>query len=195
VSIVSGQIMTKTGRYKVFPVVGAVAIVAALVLLGHLGVDTPYWQVALYSFLFGSGLGCTMQPLVTAVQNAVEVRDMGSATAGTAFFRLMGAAIGTAVFGAVLSNRLAKRLAALPGPRAGHPVDTNNIQAIQHAPEPFKSLLLTAFAHSLDDVFLACAPVIGLALIAAFFLKEVPLAARAGQPPARAQPAGEATPG
>ena len=192
VSIVSGQIMTKTGRYKVFPIVGAVAIVAALVLLGHLHVDTPYWQVAVYSFVFGAGLGCTMQPLVTAVQNSVEVRDMGSATAGTTFFRLMGAAIGTAVFGAVLSNRLAAHLARLPIPHTGHPVNTNNVQAIQHAPEPVKGLLLTAFAQSLDDVFLACAPVIVLALAVAFFLKEVPLAARAAPAAAGTEPAGEA---
>jgi MFS family permease len=179
-SIVSGQLITRTGRYKIYPIVGAAVLIGALVLLGHLAVDTPYWQVALYSFLFGAGLGCTMQTIVTAVQNAVEFRDMGTATGGTTFFRQMGAAIGTAIFGAVLASRLASYLAAqLAGAPAGSPgrgaLDTNNVQAIQRLPEPLKHLVLTAFAHALDDVFLACVPVIVLALVVALFLKEVPL--------------------
>jgi EmrB/QacA subfamily drug resistance transporter len=179
-SIVSGQLITKTGRYKIYPIVGAAVLMGALVLLGHLAVDTPYWQVALYSFLFGAGLGCTMQTILTAVQNAVEFRDMGTATGGTTFFRQMGAAIGTAVFGAVLASRLSSYLAVqLAGAPAGSPgrgaLDTNNVQAIQQLPEPLKHLVLTAFAHALDDVFLACVPVIVLAFVVALFLKEVPL--------------------
>jgi EmrB/QacA subfamily drug resistance transporter len=183
-SIVSGQLITKTGRYKIYPIIGAAVLMGALVLLGHLAVDTPYWQVALYSFLFGAGLGCTMQTIMTAVQNAVEFRDMGTATGGTTFFRQMGAAIGTAIFGAVLTSRLASHLAAqFAGAPAGSPgrgaLDTNNVQALQQLPEPIKHLVLTAFAHALDDVFLACVPVIVLALVVALFLKEVPL--RTGQ--------------
>jgi EmrB/QacA subfamily drug resistance transporter len=179
-SIVSGQLITRTGRYKIYPIVGAAVLMGALVLLGHLAVDTPYWQVALYSFLFGAGLGCTMQTILTAVQNAVEFRDMGTATGGTTFFRQMGAAIGTAVFGAVLASRLSSYLAVqLAGAPAGSPgrgaLDTNNVQAIQQLPEPLKHLVLTAFAHALDDVFLACVPVIVLAFVVALFLKEVPL--------------------
>jgi MFS family permease len=191
-SVVSGQLITKTGRYKPYPIIGAVVLIGALVLLGRLAVDTPYWQVALYSFLFGAGLGCTMQTIVTAVQNAVEFRDMGTATSGTTFFRQMGAAIGTALFGAVLTSRLATHLAAqvasAPGrvPRAGTP-GTNNVQAIQHLPEPLKHLVLTAFAQALDDVFLVCVPIIAVALVVAFFLKEVPL--RTGQGRGMAAPA------
>jgi hypothetical protein len=92
----------------------------------------------------------------------------------------MGAAIGTAVFGAVLASRLSSYLAVqLAGAPAGSPgrgaLDTNNVQAIQQLPEPLKHLVLTAFAHALDDVFLACVPVIVLAFVVALFLKEVPL--------------------
>jgi MFS family permease len=185
-SIVSGQLITKTGRYKIYPIVGAAVLIGALVLLGHLAVDTPYWQVALYSFLFGAGLGCTMQTIVTAVQNAVEFRDMGTATSGTTFFRQMGAAIGTALFGAVLTSRLATHLAAqvarAPGrvPRGGT-LGTNNVQTLQHLPEPVKHPVLTAFAQALDDIFLACVPIITVALVVAFFLTEVPLRTAPGR--------------
>jgi EmrB/QacA subfamily drug resistance transporter len=83
-SITSGQLITRTGRYKIFPVIGAVVMTVAMVLLSRLDVDTPFWQVAVYEYLFGAGLGFTMQTIVTAVQNSVEYRDMGSATSRAA---------------------------------------------------------------------------------------------------------------
>src|SRR5829696_1947016 len=109
-SITSGQLITRTGRYKIFPVIGAAVMTVAMVLLSRLDVDTPFWQVAMYEYLFGAGLGFTMQTIVTAVQNSVEYRDMGSATSSTTFFRQMGGSVGAAVFGAVLSSRLAHYL-------------------------------------------------------------------------------------
>jgi MFS family permease len=166
-------------------------LIVAFILLSHLGVSTPYWQVAVASFLFGAGLGCTMQTIVTAVQNAVEFRDMGTATSGTTFFRQIGAAIGTAIFGAVLSSRLAQyvasELASAHGrmPR-GHALNTSNVQAIQRLPEPAKHLVLTAFAHALDDVFIASIPMVVLALVVALFLKEVPLRTAASAAPSSA---------
>jgi hypothetical protein len=111
----------------------------------------------------------------------VNYRDIGTATSSTTFFRQIGAAIGAAIFGAVFSSRLAQhlaeQLAGAPGgaPSGGAPIDANNIQAIQRLGEPVKHIVLTAFAGSLDDVFLACIPAIVVALIVAFFLKEVPL--------------------
>jgi predicted MFS family arabinose efflux permease len=180
-SMGSGQLITKTGRYKIFPIIGSAVLIPALVLLGRLGVDTPYWQVAFDAFLFGAGLGFSMQTITTAVQNAVNYRDIGTATSSTTFFRQIGAAIGAAIFGAVFSSRLAQhlaeQLAGAPGgaPSGGAPIDANNIQAIQRLGEPVKHIVLTAFAGSLDDVFLACIPAIVVALIVAFFLKEVPL--------------------
>ncbi len=177
-SIIAGQTMTRTGRYKVFPIVGSALIVAALLLMSRLAVDTPYWQLATYMFIFGAGLGMTMQTLVTAIQNDVSYRDMGAATSSTTFFRQMGGAIGTAVFGAVLSSRLASYLAQSLG-GAGHStgrVDTNNVQAIQKLQEPVKSLVLHAFAHALDDVFLIGIPFLVIAFVIALFLKEKPLA-------------------
>ena len=153
-----------------------------------LAVDTPYWQVAIYEFVFGAGLGLTMQTIVTAVQNAVEFRDLGAATSSTTFFRQMGGTIGAAVFGAVLSSRLAHYLteafaqAGIRPGAGGVNVNANNVQAIQQLAEPVKSLVLGAFAHALDDVFLIGVPFIVVALVVALFLREVPLRTGPGAP-------------
>ncbi len=191
-SIGSGQLMTRTGRYKIFPIVGSALIVLSLLLMSRLAVTTPYWQLAVFMFIFGAGLGMTMQTLVTAIQNDVSYRDMGAATSSTTFFRQMGGAIGTAVFGAVLSSRLAMYLAdslgsARPG---GGRVDINNVQALQALKEPIRSVVLGAFAHALDDVFLIGVPFLVIAFVIALFLKEKPLATGHPQPqPKAAAPA------
>ncbi|WP_205826150.1 MDR family MFS transporter [Microbispora catharanthi] len=184
-SITSGQIMSRTGRYKIFPILGGAVLLVAMWLLSTIKVDTPYWQVAVYAYLFGAGLGFTMQTIVTAIQNAVERADMGVATSSATFFRMMGAAIGTAIMGAVLTNRLAHHLTAEFGGRMppGR-VDANNVQAIQQLPQPFKNHVLVAFTSAIDDVFLASLPFVALALVVAFFLKEIPLAARSTEGPA-----------
>ncbi len=185
-STLSGALITRTGRYKIYPIIGSVILLVSFLLLGRIGVDTPYWQIAIDALLFGGGLGCTFQTITTAVQNAVPYRDMGAATSSTTFFRTMGSAIGTAVFGAVFSSRLTHHIAEqLTGaPAGGAPVNANNIQAIQRLKEPIKHLVLTAFARSLDDVFLACVPLVILALIVSLFLREVPLRTGASDPTA-----------
>jgi EmrB/QacA subfamily drug resistance transporter len=191
-SISSGQLITRTGRYKIFPVVGAAVMTVAMVLLSRLGVDTPFWQVAIYEYLFGAGLGFTMQTIVTAVQNSVDYRDMGSATSSTTFFRQMGGSVGAAVFGAVLSSRLAFYLAeelAKAGIRpgaGGARVDANNVQAIQRLAEPVRHIVLGAFTNALDDVFLVGVPFLVVAFVVALLLKEVPL--RTGQTQSQPQP-------
>jgi EmrB/QacA subfamily drug resistance transporter len=191
-SITSGQLITRTGRYKIFPVIGAVVMTVAMVLLSRLDVDTPFWQVAVYEYLFGAGLGFTMQTIVTAVQNSVEYRDMGAATSSTTFFRQMGGSVGAAVFGAVLSSRLAHYLVedlAAAGIRpgaGGARVDANNVQAIQQLAEPVRHIVLGAFTNALDDVFLVGVPFLVIAFVVALLLKEVPL--RTGQTQSQPQP-------
>ncbi|MGH2616465.1 MAG: MDR family MFS transporter [Thermomicrobiales bacterium] len=186
-SIVSGRLITRTGRYKIFPILGAAILVIALLMMSRLRVDTPFWQLALYELAFGAGLGMTMQTIVTAVQNAVEFRDLGAATSATTFFRQMGGTIGAAIFGAILANRLAVHLtdqlgsAATAAQNSGA-VDVNNLQAIQALPEPVKGPVLTAFTMALDDVFLVGVPIVALALVVALFLKEVPLRTSARRP-------------
>lgn len=179
-SIGSGQLMSRTGRYKIFPILGAATLLVSLVLLSRLSVDTPYWQAGIFVYIFGAGLGFTMQTIVTAVQNSVAMSDMGSATSSTVFFRQMGGSIGTAVFGAVLSSRLTTHLGeqmqgiAPPGTKTPN-VDANNIEALQQLKEPFKTPVLTAFSNAIDDVFLVGIPFIVLAFVVSLFLKELPL--------------------
>ena len=191
-SITSGQLISRTGRYKIYPVIGAVVMTVGLLPLSRLDVDTPFWQVALYEYLFGAGLGFTMQTIVTAVQNSVDYRDMGAATSSITFFRQMGGSVGAALFGAVLSSRLAHYLAeqlAQAGirPGAGGPrVEANNVQAIQQLAEPVKSVVLGAFTNALDDVFLVGVPFLAVAIVVALLLKEEPL--RTGQTQSQPQP-------
>ncbi|MGH4025802.1 MAG: MDR family MFS transporter, partial [Pseudonocardiaceae bacterium] len=110
-SVVSGQITARTGRYKIFPVVGTAMMTAALLLLSvRLGADTPLWEADLHMALFGLGLGFCMQTLIMAVQNAVPARDMGVATASSTFFRQMGGTLGVAVFLSVLFGIVGSRI-------------------------------------------------------------------------------------
>jgi MFS family permease len=196
-SIVSGRLITHTGRYKIFPILGAAILIVALLMMSQLRVGTPYWQLALFEVAFGAGLGMTMQTIVTAVQNAVEYRDLGTSTSATTFFRQMGGTIGAAVFGAILANRLALHLteqlgqAALASQSNGA-ISTNNLQAIQALPEPIKTSVLTAFTRALDDVFLVGVPVVALAFVVALFLKEIPLRTMQRQSPDAAS--GESAP-
>ena len=120
-SIVSGQVISRTGRYKRFPVVGSFLLVAALGLLSTIGVDTPLWQTMAMATLFGVGLGFNMQPLTLAVQNAVPPRDMGVATSSATFFRQMGGTLGTAVFLSVLFSTVGDKIVAAFGAREGDP--------------------------------------------------------------------------
>ena len=193
-SIGSGQIITRTGRYKIYPVIGAAIVLVALLLLSRIEPDTPYRELAIYAFVFGVGLGFTMQTIVVAVQNAVEMRDMGVATSSVTFFRSLGGAVGAAICGAVLGIRLDHHLEQAYGrPVDAAVVDANDIEALQALVEPDRGLVLGAFTSAVDDVFLVCIPFVLLALLLALLLPERPLrsgrAASRDEDPA-AMPAG-----
>lgn len=178
-SILSGQLITRTGKYKIFPIVGSVILIVALFMLSTLKVDTPYWQTAIYAFLFGLGLGLAMMTIVTPVQNAVDPRDMGVATSATTFGRSLGGAIGAALFGAIMGIRLTHYLDELPEVVAGNlpvgEVNTSDISAIRGLEEPLRTEVLTAFTNAVTDIFLYAIPIIVLALFVVLFLKEIPL--------------------
>jgi EmrB/QacA subfamily drug resistance transporter len=181
-SIGGGQIMARTGRYKWMPVTGALVVGCALFAFSKLQVDTPYYVVALIMYVFGMGLGCTMQVVVTAVQNSVDRRNMGVATASVTFFRSMGAAIGTALLGAILNIRLKHHLTEIVGAAQGQVpaggIKTNDVTAIQTLPEPIKSWVLEAFTRSMDDVFLVAVPFMAVAFVIALTMREKPLRER-----------------
>ncbi|MBM7791114.1 MDR family MFS transporter [Tenggerimyces flavus] len=189
-SISSGQIMTRTGRYKIFPILGGISLVVAMYLLSTLHTDSSMWLVGFYQFLVGFGLGFSMQVLMTATQNSVEFRDMGTSTGALTFFRSMGGAVGTAVFGAVLTSRLATHLTeVVPGRVLAQlpPGAADNVQAIKGLPPQVKEPVLEAFVRSLHDVFLTGIPFVLGALIIAFFLKEIPLATGQAKKPEEAE--------
>jgi EmrB/QacA subfamily drug resistance transporter len=193
-SISGGQIMSRTGRYKWMPITGAVVVGVAFVGLSRIAVDTGYAYVAVLMFVFGAGLGLTMQVVVTAVQNNVDRRHMGVATASVTFFRSMGGALGTALFGAILNTRLAHHLAAVIPPGAGAQAgaaagSVNDVTAIQSLPEPVHTWVLTAFTQAMDDLFLVAVPFLAVGLVIAVLMREKPLG---GREPA-APPAPEAS--
>jgi EmrB/QacA subfamily drug resistance transporter len=181
-SIGGGQIMARTGRYKWMPITGALVVGGALFAFSRLQVDTPYYVVALIMYAFGSGLGFTMQVVVTAVQNSVDRRNMGVATASVTFFRSMGGAIGTALLGAILNIRLKHHLSEIVGAAGQAPsgaIKTDDVTAIKALPEPIKGWVLEAFTRSMDDVFLVAVPFMAVAFVIALTMREKPLRSRA----------------
>jgi MFS family permease len=188
-SIPSGQLMSRTGRYKVYPIISAVMVGGAMVLLSTLGLNTPYWQLAIYMFVMGAGLGLSMQITVTAAQNSVPRRHMGSATSTMTFFRSMGGAIGTAVYGAVLTSRLKVHLTDLVPQAAQSMVDrlaeaANSVQALHMLKEPMKGWALHGLVDAMDDVFLVSLPFLAIALVIAVITPEQRLAGRDDAPKA-----------
>jgi EmrB/QacA subfamily drug resistance transporter len=184
-SISSGQLITRTGRYKIYPVVGGAVIAFGVWLLSRLHADSTMWTVGVYAYVVGLGLGLTMATVMTAVQNSVEMRDMGTATSSLTFFRSMGGAIGTAMFGAILTSRLSVHLAELlPGGAAARVPDgaTDNVSAIQQLPPAIKEPVVEAFVRSLHDVYLAGIPLAIAAFVVVLFLKELPLRTGRGAP-------------
>jgi EmrB/QacA subfamily drug resistance transporter len=192
-SITSGVLITRTGRYKIFPIIGAAVLLLAMYLLSTIKFNTPYWNVAIYAFLFGIGLGLAMMTIVTPIQNSVEMRDMGVATSATTFGRSLGGAIGTALFGAILTSQLGKYLAdelrSVGGPAlSGGEINANDVQSIQQLQEPERTAVLIAYTNAITDVFLFAIPIVIVALIVVLFLKEIPL--RTGRLAAVETPAG-----
>lgn len=184
-SIFSGRRISATGRYRIFPVVGALLLTAGIVSLQSLAIDTPYWQLAIFMVLIGWGLGASMQPLVIAVQNAVDFREMGIATSANAFFRSLGAVVGTAFFGTVLNEKLQDHLAeefqklAATNPEAIAGFDasqmaafSSNTEAVATLPAPVREAVLQAFVDTFHNVFFFAAPVTLLAFAFALFIPQ-----------------------
>jgi EmrB/QacA subfamily drug resistance transporter len=175
-SILSGQLISRWGRYKVFPIVGMFVLSIGLYLLSLMNPTTSVVTASLFMLVLGLGLGMVMQVLVIAVQNAVDYGDLGVATSGATLFRLIGGSLGTAVFGAIfaaqLSGNLARFLPAGGVPGEGNGLDPN---AIANLPEPIRAGFLNAYSASLSTVFLAAAGIAILGLILTFLVPEHPL--------------------
>jgi EmrB/QacA subfamily drug resistance transporter len=176
----SGQIISRTGRYKIFPILGTAVTAVGLLLLHQLDEHTAVWLMSLYFFIFGFGLGMVMQVLVLAVQNAVGYEDLGSATSGATFFRSIGASFGVSVFGTVFTNQLRDKLtAALRGVPVPPGFDPGQLQAdpkaIAGLPTAIKTPVVHAYSESITTVFLYAVPIALLGFAMAWLLKEQPL--------------------
>ncbi|MFE0778393.1 DHA2 family efflux MFS transporter permease subunit [Streptomyces sp. NPDC058861] len=178
-STASGQVVSRTGRWKVFPVVGTALTAVGLLLLHRLTETSSTWEMSVYFFVFGAGLGLVMQVLVLVVQNAVAYEDLGVATSGATFFRSIGASFGVAVFGTIFTNRLTSKLedvfaAAGPGlpPGTGPGEVAADPRAVAQLPPELRPSVLHAYSTSITDVFLYASPVVLVAFVIAWFLKE-----------------------
>ncbi|MFE2630394.1 MFS transporter, partial [Streptomyces sp. NPDC059374] len=208
-STVSGQVITRTGRWKAWLLGGGVLVTAGLGLLGTIRYDTAYWHVAIFMALLGLGVGMMMQNLVLATQNQVDPSDLGVASSVVNFFRSLGGAMGVSALGAVLSHRITHYVQdglaelGVRGSSSGH----GEIPDLDSLPAPVRTVVESAYGHGVADVFLYAAPIALLALVFAVFIKEVPLKTKGAlaqaaedenpapaETPAAAAVAGEATP-
>ncbi|MFG2670450.1 DHA2 family efflux MFS transporter permease subunit [Streptomyces sp. NPDC048445] len=173
----SGQIVSRTGRWKIFPILGTGITAIGLLLLHRLTESSSTLEMSLYFFVFGAGLGLVMQVLVLIVQNAVSYQDLGVATSGATFFRSIGASFGVAIFGTIFTNRLTDKLgAALDGRPLPPGVSTDSLSADPRAlgqlPPSLRGPVIHAYSTSITDVFLYAAPVVLIAFVFAWLLKE-----------------------
>jgi EmrB/QacA subfamily drug resistance transporter len=197
-SIISGQAISRTGRYRIFPIVGGSFMLVALLLFSRIGADTPLWQTSLVMVLMGLGLGGNMQPMVLAVQNAVSPREIGVATSSVTFFRSMGGTVGTAVFLSVLFTTLPNKIkgaftAAAATPQfqaavqanpqqvralaqsAGGNSSLNDTSFINRLPDVFAHPFKVGFSQSMSLVFLIATIIMVVGLLVVFRLPELPL--------------------
>ena len=175
-SIVGGRIISRTGRYKIFPVLGTGLAATGMFLLSTMSVDTPRVLSGLYMAILGAGLGATMPVLTLAVQNAAPPQDLGVATSAVNFFRSLGGAFGVAVFGAVLNSQLTSQLSADPATaRLDQTTLLGSPERILALPAAVQDVVKAAVSTSVTTVFLVATPVLLVAFALAWTLKELPL--------------------
>jgi MFS family permease len=173
-SIASGNVISKTGRYKPFPIIGTAVAALGMFLLSRLAVSTPLWLVAVYLLVLGLGLGLVMQVLVLAAQNAVPYKMLGVATSGSTLFRQIGGAVGVSIFGAIFANRLSTELAERI-PAGVHVPAAANPALVRQLPEAVKQPFIEAFTAAITPIFLAAAGFAIAAFLLTWLLREVPL--------------------
>ena len=178
-SMGSGVLISRWGRYKVFPIAGTAVMTVGMYLLSLMGVGTSAADYTVYMFVLGVGIGGVMQVLVIAVQNVVAYRDLGVATSGATFFRSIGGSFGTAVFGAIFANQLTgnlrRYLTGVTLPPGFKATAGASPAVLDRLPPPVHSGFTHAYAASLHTVFLWAVPISAVAFLLTWLLKEVPL--------------------
>lgn len=185
-SIASGIAITKTGKYRIFPIVGTVITGAAMVAMTTLTADTPIWLICIYLFVFGAGLGLIMQVVVLVVQNAVPASEIGTATSTNNYFREVGASLGVAVFGTIFTTRLTENLTSVFTAAGASPGDASNAtatldpQTLSQLPDAIRDGVVAAYADALAPVFWYLLPFVAISFVLSLFLKQIPLSDVAG---------------
>ncbi|MEV6452069.1 MFS transporter [Streptomyces anulatus] len=175
-SIVSGQLITRTGRYRIYPILGSAVSVVGMWLLSLLEADTSPLAYSFYQAVLGIGIGLVMSVLVLAVQNSVRPSDLGTATSANNYFRQIGGSVGAAIFGTLFAGRLSDALGVRLPAGAELPDPESITPQIVHAMEPvLRDAYIQAYVDAMPRIFLYLVPVLVLGLILAFFLKEKPL--------------------
>jgi EmrB/QacA subfamily drug resistance transporter len=173
-SILSGRLISKTGRYRIFPIAGTLLLTLGLWLFSHIAIDTSHLMLSSWMFIVGAGLGMFMQVSTLAVQNSTARADLGSATSTVTFFRSIGSSLGGAVFGSILVSRLTHYVQqAVPG--ASNVTDSAVTSGVANLPPELKQTILQAYVSSFHDLFLYAVPFAAAAFIVALFLREAPL--------------------
>ncbi|MFL5995576.1 MAG: MFS transporter [Streptomyces sp.] len=175
-SIVSGQLISHTGRYRIWPILGSALSVVGMWLLSRLEVDTPRLHYSFWMAVLGAGIGMVMPVLILAVQNSVRPADLGTATSANNYFRQIGGSVGAAIFGTLFADRLADALTERLPAGAGLPDPESITPQLVHAlPPELRDGYIQAYADAMPRIFLYLVPVLVLGLFLAFFLKEKPL--------------------
>lgn len=185
-SIVCGQLISLTGHYKIYTVLGGALSAVGMWLLSRLEVDTPRLHYSLWMAVLGAGIGMVMPVLILAVQNSVRPADLGTATSANNYFRQIGGSVGAAIFGTLFADRLADALAERLPTRAGAGLpDPESItpQLVHTLPPALRDDYIQAYADAMPRIFLYLVPVLVLGLLIAFFLKEKPLVSHNAQAP------------
>ena len=203
-SILSGKLISKHGHYKRYPVMGLAIMTVGILALSTLNETTPFWELAIYALLIGAGLGLSMQTVVIALQNSVEMKDLGIATSANTFFRSVGGTVGVAIFGSLYASQLAIKIPEGVAKLAA----TNPLALIGATPEKFEQLknsttvisefsaelqavVYHGFVESFQVVFLSAAPITAIGFVLALFMREVPLRTSAEHHAATQEAAGE----
>ncbi|KRV46590.1 disulfide bond formation protein DsbA [Wenjunlia vitaminophila] len=178
-SIGSGQVVSRTGRYREFPLAGTAVTAVGLLLLSMLDENSGTAEMSGYFFVLGFGLGLVMQVLVLIVQNTVDYQDLGVATSGATFFRSIGASFGVSVFGTIFANRLGTELGRALAGRTLPPGFASRVRgdprAVAELPADVRAAVLHAYAVSISSVFFWAMPIAAFAFLVAWFLKQEPL--------------------
>jgi EmrB/QacA subfamily drug resistance transporter len=172
-ALISGTVVSKTGRYRLFPIAGSAVTAIGLYLISRMDQHTSLWVESLSLLVLGAGIGLIMQILTLVVQNTVEYSDLGTATSGVTFFRTLGGSFGASIMGSIFSNGLKTRLPAALATAKVPPAAIASPELLQKLPAQARDPIVTAYAQSLQHVFLFAVPIAVVGLVVAFFLPQV----------------------